>query len=90
MTEIVEIVEKVRGRKMTVKKNTISSIQAQIDSIPADSQVEDDLMARFFLQLTSAFVDPKSSVMPPELNEKFPNIETTSVETYVTRCWADV
>jgi hypothetical protein len=90
MTEIVDIVEKVRGRKMTVRKNTISSIQAQIDSIPADSQVEDDLMARFFLQLTSAFVDPKSAVMPPELNEKFPNIETTSVETYVTRCWADV
>ena len=92
MMEVVAIVEKARGSKMTVRKHTKSSMQAQIDAISPDSEKEEDLMGRFFLQLTLAFADGafKSTVMPPELNERFPDVKCTSIEEYVSSSWLPI
>jgi hypothetical protein len=89
LNDLVPIVERVRGQKLTVRKHTKTSMQEQIDSIPADSIKEEDFMGRFFLQLSLAFADgtPRISVMPPEVNNKFPEITTTKVEEYVTKAW---
>ena len=90
MMDVVAIIESVRKQQMVVRKHTVSTMQAQINAIPADSEKEEDFMARFFLQLTLCFADGalKKTVMPPELNANFPAIEMMTVDDYVTSHWA--
>jgi hypothetical protein len=87
--DIVSAIEKVRGQKMEIRKHTKTSMQKQINDIPADSANEEDIMARFFLQLSSCFAEGalKISVMPPDLNEKFPDIKPIQVAEYVEKYW---
>lgn len=89
MEEVIKIVEKVRGAQVTIRKHTKSSLKAQIDAIPADSQEPEHFMGRFFLQLSLAFADGKikSSVMPAEMNAKFPEIRPVQVQKYVAKSW---
>jgi hypothetical protein len=88
MSDVIEIIEKVRGRKVAVTKHTKQSLKEQIDAIPYDN--EEGIMARFFLQLLKSFADGEeaSTVMKPELNSKFPDIKTTGVEDYVRKYWS--
>jgi hypothetical protein len=88
--DIISIVEKVRGKDLAVRKHTKTEMREQIDFLPAGSKEEEHFMARFFLQLSLAFADGivKHSIMPAELNGKFPAIKPTQVEEYVTKYWS--
>ncbi|KIW05324.1 uncharacterized protein PV09_03845 [Verruconis gallopava] len=87
--KVIDIIESVCGRKVIVRKYTKKALLEEIAQIPADSVREEDIMGRFFLQLTLAFAEGEQgkSVMAPDLNHRFPEIKTTSVEEYVRKYW---
>ena len=77
--EIVEIFEKVQGRKWLTRNNSIEELESKVD----------DPGKRFYNQTRLAFAKGMGMV-GDELNQKFPDIKPVRCEEFIQKWWSGV
>ena len=77
--QVVEIVERVQGRKFLVRRNSLEQLEAKVD----------DLGKRFYNQCRVALAKGWGLVNN-ELNEAFPEIEPVTMEEFAHKWWSGV
>jgi hypothetical protein len=75
--EVIEVLEKVQGRKFLVRENSVEDME---------KVAREDEGKRFYNQVRVALVRGEGAV-GDELNEAFPNVKPTSVEEFTRKWW---
>ncbi|KAK4556712.1 hypothetical protein LTR86_006283 [Recurvomyces mirabilis] len=78
--EMIAIVERVQGRRILMKDNTVAEMRAQVEEDPGKA---------FYNQVRIALTD-KWAMVPDSLNQEFSDLEPTTCEEFVEKWWRGV
>jgi hypothetical protein len=83
MDEVVELIEKVRGKKMDVTYRTMEQTREELGKT-------DDLLKVFWLELDLVYATDREGecVMRPVLNQLCPQVKPMRVEEYLKKFWS--
>ncbi|KAL9115634.1 MAG: hypothetical protein Q9227_000002 [Pyrenula ochraceoflavens] len=87
LDEVVEIVERMRGRKMEVKYRTVEEIRQDLGK----AREKGDVLGVMWLQLQEMCTrdEEEASWLTPVVNQMCPQVKATTVEEYVKRFWSN-
>jgi hypothetical protein len=83
MDQVVELIEKVRGKKMAVTYRSVEQIREELKNT-------DDFLKVFWLELDLVYVADLEGecIMRPVLNELCPQVKPMRLEEYLRKFWS--
>ncbi|KAK0117550.1 hypothetical protein ONS95_011888 [Cadophora gregata] len=85
LQEVVEIAERLTGRKFDVKRLGKKELEQQVETLRSGN----DLLKAMWVQLKLMMLDDEigSAVLNPVVNEMCSGVQAVSVEKYLTKYW---